>query len=83
MFSDQQFNEWISEAITIAKRHMTMVIGTSHADGVSRTVIFQFPSLIAYVLLATGWLKILLMKAQLDKLKGFTIIMYIMLFTEC
>lgn len=33
MFSDQQFNEWITEAITIAKRHMTMVIGTSHADG--------------------------------------------------
>ncbi|MCE5172370.1 hypothetical protein LQV63_24140 [Paenibacillus profundus] len=52
MFSDQQFNEWITEAITIAKRHMTMVIGTSHADGCFKDSDISIP--IAYCVDSNG-----------------------------
>ncbi|MGE8081479.1 hypothetical protein [Peribacillus loiseleuriae] len=33
MFSNEQFEEWITEATKIAIKYKTMVIGTSHADG--------------------------------------------------
>lgn len=33
MFSNEQFEEWITEATKIAIKYETMVIGTSHADG--------------------------------------------------
>ncbi|SDR93075.1 hypothetical protein SAMN05444162_0368 [Paenibacillaceae bacterium GAS479] len=33
MFSEEQFEEWISEAKKIALTYNTMIIGTSHADG--------------------------------------------------
>ncbi|QGM31308.1 hypothetical protein GI482_13325 [Bacillus sp. N3536] len=33
MFSNEQFEEWITEAAKIAIKYKTMVIGTSHADG--------------------------------------------------
>lgn len=33
MFSNEQFEEWITEATKIAIKYKAMVIGTSHADG--------------------------------------------------
>lgn len=33
MFSEDQFEEWITEAQKIAIKYNTMIIGTSHADG--------------------------------------------------
>jgi len=33
MFSDEQFEEWINEAKSIAKTYNTIIFGTSHADG--------------------------------------------------
>ncbi|WP_228275688.1 hypothetical protein [Gracilibacillus oryzae] len=33
MFSEAQFEEWITEATKIATQSNTMIIGTSHADG--------------------------------------------------
>lgn len=33
MFSDDQFQQWITEAKTIARTYKTIVVGTSHADG--------------------------------------------------
>ncbi len=33
MFSNEQFEVWITEAMKIASKYKTMVIGTSHADG--------------------------------------------------
>jgi hypothetical protein len=33
MFSNEQFEEWITEATKIASTYKTMVIGTSHTDG--------------------------------------------------
>lgn len=33
MFSEEQFDEWVTKAKEIASRHQAMVIGTSHADG--------------------------------------------------
>lgn len=33
MFSDEQFDEWINTAKSIAMEYKTMMIGTSHADG--------------------------------------------------
>lgn len=33
MFSNEQFEEWITEATKIAIKYKTMVIGASHADG--------------------------------------------------
>ena len=43
MFSDEQFDEWINEAKTIAKTYKTMVIGTSHADGSYRNCGVSLP----------------------------------------
>lgn len=33
MFSVEQFNEWVNEAIRISDKYNTTLIGTSHADG--------------------------------------------------
>ncbi len=33
MFSVEQFNEWVNEAIRISAKYNTTLIGTSHADG--------------------------------------------------
>lgn len=33
MFSEEQFEEWVSEAQRIAKTYNTIIFGTSHADG--------------------------------------------------
>lgn len=43
MFSEEQFDEWINEAKTIAKTYKTMVIGTSHADGSYRNCGVSLP----------------------------------------
>lgn len=43
MFSDEQFELWISEAQKIAKAYNTMVIGTSHADGSYRNCEVSLP----------------------------------------
>jgi hypothetical protein len=46
MFSEEQFQEWIDKAKTIAKTYKTMIIGTSHADGSFRDAGVSIP--IAY-----------------------------------
>lgn len=33
MYSNEQFEEWITAATKIATTYKTMIIGTSHADG--------------------------------------------------
>lgn len=43
MFSDEQFDEWINEAKTIARTYKTMIIGTSHADGSYRNCGVSLP----------------------------------------
>lgn len=43
MFSEEQFDQWISEARNIAKLNNTMVIGTSHADGSYRNCGVSIP----------------------------------------
>ena len=43
MFSNEQFQEWISEAKNIAKKYNTMIIGTSHADGSYRNCGVSIP----------------------------------------
>ncbi|GLC29182.1 hypothetical protein [Clostridium omnivorum] len=52
MFSDEQFELWISEAQNIAKAYNTMVIGTSHADGSYRNCGVSLP--IAYCIDSNG-----------------------------
>jgi len=46
MFSEEQFDEWITEAKRIAKESNAMIIGTSHADGSYRDSEVSIP--IAY-----------------------------------
>lgn len=46
MFSQEQFDQWITEARKIAVTHETMIIGTSHADGSFRDSDISIP--IAY-----------------------------------
>lgn len=46
MFSEKQFEEWVSEARALASKNNTMIIGTSHADGKFRESEVSIP--IAY-----------------------------------
>ncbi|QRF22414.1 hypothetical protein FY534_01005 [Alicyclobacillus sp. TC] len=46
MFSEEQFEEWISEARKVAAEYRTMIIGASHADGSFRNSDVSIP--IAY-----------------------------------
>lgn len=46
MFSEEQFEEWINTAESIAKTHKTTIIGTSHADGTLKGYDISLP--IAY-----------------------------------
>ena len=46
MFSQEQFDQWITEGRKIAVTHETMIIGTSHADGSFRDSDISIP--IAY-----------------------------------
>ncbi|MCJ8013256.1 hypothetical protein MUG84_16110 [Paenibacillus sp. KQZ6P-2] len=46
MFSEEQFEEWITVAKNIAKQHHALIIGTSHADGSYRDSAVSIP--IAY-----------------------------------
>lgn len=43
MFSEEQFDEWISEAKRIAVKYNTMILGTSHADGSYRNCGISIP----------------------------------------
>lgn len=52
MFSDEQFELWISEAQNIAKTYNTMVIGASHADGSYRNCGVSLP--ISYCIDSNG-----------------------------
>lgn len=52
MFSDEQYDEWISEAKKIAIKYNTMIVGTSHADGSFRNCGISIP--IAYCIDSTG-----------------------------
>ncbi|MFD1673712.1 hypothetical protein [Alicyclobacillus fodiniaquatilis] len=52
MFSDEQFNEWITEAKRIAIEYRTMIIGASHADGSYRNCGISIP--IAYCIGSDG-----------------------------
>lgn len=52
MFSDEQFEEWISEAKNIAKTYNTIMIGTSHADGSYRNYGVSIP--ISYFIDSNG-----------------------------
>lgn len=52
MFSEEQFDEWISEAKKIAIVQKTMIIGTSHADGSYRNCGVSIP--IAYCIDKNG-----------------------------
>ncbi|MBL4938666.1 hypothetical protein JK636_23455 [Clostridium sp. YIM B02515] len=52
MFSDEQFEEWISEAKSIAKTYNTIIFGTSHADGSYRNCGASIP--IAYCIDSSG-----------------------------
>ncbi|MCM1991727.1 hypothetical protein [Oceanirhabdus seepicola] len=52
MFSDDQFEQWINEAKTIAKTYKTMIIGTSHADGSYRNCGVSLP--ISYCIDSNG-----------------------------
>ncbi|OPJ62830.1 hypothetical protein [Clostridium chromiireducens] len=52
MFSDEQFEEWISEAKKIAKTYNTIIVGTSHADGSYRNCGISIP--ISYYIDSNG-----------------------------
>ncbi|MFE0554767.1 hypothetical protein ACFW1P_02365 [Paenibacillus sp. NPDC058910] len=52
MFSEEQFDEWISEAKRIAVKYNTMILGTSHADGSYRNCGISIP--IAYCIDRVG-----------------------------
>lgn len=52
MFSDEQFDEWINEAIKIAKTYKTIIVGTSHADGSYKNCGISIP--IAYCIDSSG-----------------------------
>jgi hypothetical protein len=52
MFSEDQFNEWISEAKKIAVKYNSIIIGTSHADGSYKNCGISIP--IAYCIDRTG-----------------------------
>ena len=52
MFSEDQFDQWINEAKTIAKTYNTMIIGTSHADGSYRNCGVSIP--ISYCIDSNG-----------------------------
>jgi hypothetical protein len=52
MFSEEQFALWIDEAIRIAVKYNTMIIGTSHADGSYRNCGISIP--ISYWIDSTG-----------------------------
>jgi len=43
MFSDEQFAEWIAEAMKIALKYNTAIMGTSHADGSYRNCGVSIP----------------------------------------
>lgn len=43
MFSDEQFTEWIDEAVKISSKYNTMIFGTSHSDGSFRNCGFSIP----------------------------------------
>jgi hypothetical protein len=43
MFSEDQLDEWISEAKRIAVKYNTMILGTSHADGSFRNCGISIP----------------------------------------
>jgi len=52
MFSEEQFDEWISEAKRIAVKYNTIILGTSHADGSYRNCGISIP--IAYCIDRVG-----------------------------
>ncbi|ERI91695.1 hypothetical protein HMPREF1982_03002 [Clostridiales bacterium oral taxon 876 str. F0540] len=52
MFSDEQFDEWINEAKSIAKTYSTIIFGASHADGSYRNCGVSIP--IAYCIDSSG-----------------------------
>jgi hypothetical protein len=52
MFSEDQFEEWITKAKEIARDHKTIIIGTSHADGSFRNCGVSIP--IAYCIDPNG-----------------------------
>lgn len=52
MFSDEQFQQWITEAKNIARIYKTTVIGTSHADGSYRNCDISIP--ISYCIDSNG-----------------------------
>ncbi|UOQ46854.1 hypothetical protein MUN88_12200 [Gracilibacillus caseinilyticus] len=52
MFSEEQFQQWITEATKIAIKYKTMIIGTSHADGSYGDTGISIP--IAYCMDETG-----------------------------
>lgn len=52
MFSDEQFQQWITEAKNIARIYKTIVIGTSHADGSYRNCGISIP--ISYCIDSNG-----------------------------
>ncbi|MBE6061579.1 MAG: hypothetical protein E7215_15655 [Clostridium sulfidigenes] len=52
MFSDEQFQQWITEAKNIARIYKTIVIGRSHADGSYRNCGISIP--ISYCIDSNG-----------------------------
>jgi len=52
MFSDEQFQQWITEAKNIARIYKTIVIGTRHADGSYRICGISIP--ISYCIDSNG-----------------------------
>lgn len=52
MFSDEQFELWITEAKNIARKYKTIIIGTSHADGSYRNCGVSIP--ISYCIDSNG-----------------------------
>jgi hypothetical protein len=52
MFSEEQFDEWVNEARSIAVKYKATIIGTSHADGSYRNCGISIP--ISYCIDETG-----------------------------
>jgi hypothetical protein len=52
MFSDEQFDLWIGEAKSIAKKYNTPIIGASHADGSYKNCVISLP--ISYFIDSNG-----------------------------
>jgi hypothetical protein len=63
MYSDEQFNEWVTEAKKIAIKNKTFILGCSHSNGSYKNCGFSIP--IAYCFDKDGK-EIFLLKNQIQ-----------------